>query len=123
MSASPARLALVLLGAVILACSAYSAWNMFWANAGVSALAEEWRDLPQTIDDIKWAAQYPGRPKPRGNDWLATEFRGYIGPRFASNLASTALSGLCGVLIIIVSLFIKAPNQTPAPGGVVKRLT
>lgn len=109
MSVSPARLALVLLGAVIIASSAYSAWNMFWANAGVSAVAEDWRDLPQTIDDIKWAAQYPGRPKPSGNDWLPTEFRGYIGQRFASNLAAASLSGLCGMLIITVSLFIKAP--------------
>ncbi|NUQ52916.1 MAG: hypothetical protein HUU19_09495 [Phycisphaerales bacterium] len=122
MSASPARLALVLLGAVIIASSAYSAWNMFWASAGVSAVSENWRDLPQTIDDIKWTSQYPGRPKPSGDDWLAKEVHGYIGPRFASNMAAASLSGLCGVLIVIVSVFIKAPNQTPAPGGVVKRL-
>jgi len=109
MSASSLRAVLIVLGAVIIACSAYSAWNMFWANAGISAVSEDWRDLPQTIDDIKWAAQYPGRPKPSGNDWLATEFRGYIGQRFTSNMTAASLSGLCGVLIIIVSVFIKAP--------------
>lgn len=108
MSASP-RVALVVLGTIILASSAYTAFNSFWVGAGATALAEEWRDMPQTIDDTMWNERFPGRPKPSGPDWLAQEIHGYFGARNSSVLIGSSLTTLCGGLVILISLFTKTP--------------
>lgn len=108
MPASSLRAAFIVLGTVILASSAFAAWNSFWAGAGATALAEEWRDMPQTIDDAKWNERFPGRLKPSGPDWLAQEIHGYFGARNSSVLIGSSLTALCGGLVILISLSTRA---------------
>lgn len=98
-----------MLGTIILACSAFTAWNSFWAGAGATAFAEEWCDTPQTIDDAKWHDHFPGRPKPDGRDWLVQEIHSYFGARNSSVLIGSSITALCGSLVILIGIFTKAP--------------
>ena len=107
MSAS-LRAALIVLGAINLASSAFTAFNSFWAGAGASAFVEQWRDMPQTIDDAKWDDQFPGRPKPHGHDWLGQEVHGYFGARTYRVLIGSSLTALCAGIVILISLSTRA---------------
>lgn len=113
----PPPAAVIVLGMVIVASSAWIAWNSHRSNAGAGAFTRPWRELPLMIDDSRWAQRFTGTPKPTGENWLTEEVHGDVGSRASRVLIGSTLSGLCGAIVIALGILAgSSPTHRAASG-------